>query len=164
MEGQKNLLNRSPSILFRAPVPQPSPQQLKSTQRALRLMRITCKFPQFDSWTIITVTEMDYSRPCFEKTISMEPGTRGVEKSGKCTYWRLRCTWLQIPPNSTQSRIQLPNTTPRQWPWPEITSCPSRQPSLHERSDRRRSTKMRVQQYGGNWVVRSVLSMCEQFG
>jgi len=26
------------------------------------------KFLQFDSWTAITVTEMDYRCPCFEKT------------------------------------------------------------------------------------------------
>ena len=30
-------------------------------------MHIVCKFPQFDSRSIITVTEMDHSRPCFTK-------------------------------------------------------------------------------------------------
>ena len=30
-------------------------------------MRFVCEIPQFDSLTIITVTKMDYSRPCFEK-------------------------------------------------------------------------------------------------
>jgi len=27
-----------------------------------------CEFPQFYSWTIITVTEMDHNRPCFAET------------------------------------------------------------------------------------------------
>jgi len=121
--GRKNLLNRSPSTSVRAPVTEPSPQQPNSAYRALRLMRVMCKFPQFDSRSIVTVTEMDHSRPCFAKSDKHGVGhLRGAE----CAYWQLRRTGSPMSPNSTRSPIQFPNTTPRQWPWPEITLCPSR--------------------------------------
>ena len=68
MEGRKNILNSPPSTSVRAPVTEPSPQQPNSAYRALRLMCIIRKFPQFDSRSIITVTEMDHRCPCFGKS------------------------------------------------------------------------------------------------
>ena len=48
-------------------------------------MHSICKIPQFDSRTIITVTEMDYSCPCFGKSDKHRVGHPGDEKKwGMC--------------------------------------------------------------------------------
>ena len=85
MEGRENPPNRSPSTSDCAPVTEPSPQQSNSTQRAPRLMHIRCKFPQFDSRTTVTVTEMDHSCPCFAKSDKHRVGhLRGAKKWETC--------------------------------------------------------------------------------
>ena len=44
-----------------------------------------CKIPQFDPRTIITVTEMDHSRPCFAKSDKHGVGDpRGAKKWEMC--------------------------------------------------------------------------------
>ena len=126
MEGRKNILNSPPSTSVRAPVTEPSPQQSNSAYRTLRFMRITREFLQFNPRTIIIMTEMDHRCPCFGKSDKHRVGHPRGAKSGKRAYWQLRRTWSPMSPNSTRSRIQFPNTTPQQWPWPEITLCPSR--------------------------------------
>ena len=74
IEGRKNLLNSSPSTSIRAPITESGPQQSKSAHCTFRPMRVMCKVLQFDSRSVVAMTEMDHSCPCFAETDKHEVG------------------------------------------------------------------------------------------